>query len=98
MLDICKQFGKEFTNEQENMPRRGVAPHFSDLEVIALSLTTEALSIDSENLLFIKLTTDYKADFFIFLRRYLKTTKDTKRQGARGQIVCKNQHQILHTI
>jgi hypothetical protein len=63
MLDICKQFGKEFTNEFGNIPRRGVVPRFSDLEVIALSLTAEALSIDSENLLFIKLTTDYKEDF-----------------------------------
>ncbi|KAA6321782.1 hypothetical protein EZS27_028606 [termite gut metagenome] len=47
MLDICKQFGKEFTNERGNIPRRGVVPRFSDLEVIALNLTAEALSIDN---------------------------------------------------
>lgn len=52
MLDICKQKGKEFTNEQGNIPRCGVIPHFSDLEIIALSLTAKSLSIDSENLLF----------------------------------------------
>jgi hypothetical protein len=63
MLDICKQLGKECTNEEGNIPRCGVVPRFSDLEVIALSLTAEALSIDSENLLFIKLATDYKDDF-----------------------------------
>jgi hypothetical protein len=63
MLDICKHFGKEFVNERGNIPRCGVVPRFSDLEVIALSLTAEALSIDSENLLFIKLSTDYKDDF-----------------------------------
>ncbi|KAA6318100.1 hypothetical protein EZS27_031844 [termite gut metagenome] len=63
MLDICKHLRKEFTNERGNIPRRGVVPRFSDLEVIALSLTTEALSKDSENLLFIKLSTDYKDDF-----------------------------------
>ena len=43
--------------------RRGVVPKFSDLEVVALSLTAEALSIDSECLLFSKLNSDYKADF-----------------------------------
>lgn len=34
------------------MPRRGVVPKFSDLEVIALSATAEAFGIDSESLLF----------------------------------------------
>lgn len=63
MLDICKQIGKEFTNEQGNMPRCGVVPRFSDLEIIALSLTSESLSIDSENLLFSKLESDYRGDF-----------------------------------
>ncbi|KAA6341014.1 hypothetical protein EZS27_011144 [termite gut metagenome] len=63
MSDICKQFGKEFTNEQGNISRCGMFPRFSDLEVVALSLTAEALSIDSENLLFVKFSTDYKDDF-----------------------------------
>jgi hypothetical protein len=52
MLDICKQIGKGFTNGQGNIPRRGVVPRFSDLEVVVLSLTAESLSIDSENLYF----------------------------------------------
>ncbi|MEG0788700.1 MAG: IS982 family transposase, partial [Alistipes sp.] len=42
-------------NSQGNIPRCGVVPKFSDLEVIALSLTAETLSIDSENYLFAKL-------------------------------------------
>ena len=32
-----------------NIPRRGVVPKFSDLEVIALNLTAENMSIDSES-------------------------------------------------
>ena len=36
-LDICKQFSKNRVNEFGNIPRRGVVPKFSDLEVIALS-------------------------------------------------------------
>jgi len=63
MLDICNIFGKKFTNDKGNIPRRGVIPKFSDLEIVALNLTAEALSIDSENLLFNKLNSDYKADF-----------------------------------
>ena len=52
ILDVCKQFAVGLVNEQGNMPRRGVVPKFSDLEVIALSLTAETESIDSESRLF----------------------------------------------
>lgn len=41
ILDICKNFSKNLVDERGNMPRRGVVPLFSDLEVIALSLTAE---------------------------------------------------------
>jgi len=51
-LEICKQFSKDLVNESGNITRRGVVPKFSDLQVIALSLTAETLSIDSENNLF----------------------------------------------
>lgn len=46
-----------------NFPRRGSKPKFSDMEVIALSLTAECLSIDSENLLFSKIKAEHLADF-----------------------------------
>ena len=52
ILDVCKKFSKNLVDERGNMPRRGVVPRFSDLEVIALSLTAEKMSIDSESLLF----------------------------------------------
>ena len=55
ILDICKKFSKNLVNELGNVPRRGVVPKFSDLEVIALSLTAESLSMDSENCLFVRL-------------------------------------------
>jgi hypothetical protein len=63
MLDICNKFGKRFTNDKGNIPRRGVVPKFSDLEVVALNIMAEAMSIDSESLLFNKLEAEYKADF-----------------------------------
>ena len=52
ILDICKRFSNNIVTELGNVPRRCVVPKFSDLEVIALSLTAESLSIDSENYLF----------------------------------------------
>ena len=36
---------------QGNVPRPGVVPKFSDLEVVALSMASEAVGIDSESLL-----------------------------------------------
>ena len=41
------------------MPRRGVVPRFSDLEVIALSLTAEQFGVDCESYLF-ALLKEYK--------------------------------------
>ena len=58
ILEICKQFAGNRVNEKGNIPRRGVVPTFSDIEVVALSITAEAFSIDSENYLFNRLNTE----------------------------------------
>lgn len=55
ILDICKQIAENRVNNLGNTVRCGVVPKFSDLEVIALSITAEAHGIDSENLLFKRL-------------------------------------------
>ena len=52
ILDICKKFSKNMVDERGNIRRCGVVPRFSDLEVIALSLTAEKYGIDSESLFF----------------------------------------------
>lgn len=54
-LDIYKQIAGILVNERGNLPRRGIVLKFSDLEVVALSLTSEVLGIDSESFLFAKL-------------------------------------------
>ncbi len=41
ILEICKQFSENLVNESGNVPRRGPVPKFSDLEVVALSLTAQ---------------------------------------------------------
>ena len=59
ILEICKQFSVNLVNELGNVPRRGSIPKFSDLEVVALSLTVETESIDSKKWLF-----DYKLQVY----------------------------------
>lgn len=62
ILEVLKKNSTDLVNSLGNLPRRGVVPRFSDLEVIALSLTAESCSIDSENLLF-HLLKEYSNDF-----------------------------------
>lgn len=45
IIEICKKIGKDLVNKNGNIPRRGVVPKFSDLEVISLSMTSESLGI-----------------------------------------------------
>ena len=62
ILEICKDFAGNRVNEHGNVPRCGVVPKFSDLEVIALGITAEAFGFDSENLLFHGLHNECKED------------------------------------
>ena len=54
---------KPHIDKQGNFVKPGAVPKFSDTEIIALSLASESLSIDSENYLFGKLRTEYCDDF-----------------------------------
>ena len=42
LLNICKQIAGNLVNESGKVPRRGVVPKFSDLEVVALNMASEA--------------------------------------------------------
>lgn len=63
ILGVIKDIIGAEINEKGNFLRRGTRPRFSDIEVIALSLTAECLSIDSENYLFSKLNKEYLSAF-----------------------------------
>lgn len=52
ILKISKQFGGNLTDKKGNIPPPSVVPKFSDIEVIALSLSSETMGIDSESNLF----------------------------------------------
>ena len=63
IFEVVKAIIKGETDTGGNYRRRGTKPRFSDMEVIALSLTAECLSIDSEHYLFAKLNKEYRNDF-----------------------------------
>lgn len=90
ILDICKKFAGNLVNEHGNMPRRGVVPRFSDLEIIALSITSECLSIDSENYLFQRILPECEQDIpnLISRRQY----NDRRRYTA--QLAAKIREQV----
>lgn len=80
-------------NEKGNYHRRGTVPKMSDIAVMALSLTAECLSIDSENYLFSKLNTDYQQEFtnLISRRQYNERRKwlFEKIEQARNLLVAR---------
>ena len=78
-LNICKQVAGNFVNESGNVPRKGVVPEFSDLEIMALNMTSETVGIDSKPLLFAKLQ-EYRIEIFnlISRRRYNNGIKTKK--------------------
>jgi hypothetical protein len=61
--DICNDLLKDYLIENGNFYVYRNKPKMADIQIVALALTAEALSIDSENLLFVKLNKEYKADF-----------------------------------
>lgn len=81
ILDICKSFAPECVNSKGNVTRRGVVPKFSDLEVVALSLTAEASGIDSENFLFKRLNSECAGEIagLISRRQYNQRRKQTSK-------------------
>ena len=81
ILEICKQFSENLVNESGNVPRRGPIPKFSDLEVVALSLTAETESIDSEKWLFNYKLQEYKDNIPNFISRRPFNNRRKKTSG-----------------
>ena len=83
ILEICKKFAGNQVNEKGNVLRCGVVPTFSDLEVVALSITAEAFSIDSENYLFKRLNSECPGAIpnLITRRQYNQRRKKTMMLG-----------------
>ena len=89
IFEICKKFAGNQVNEKGNVPRRGVVPTFSDLEVIALSITAEAFGIDSENYLFNRLNKECPgANPNLITRRQYNQRRKLTSQHIRKAIAC----------
>lgn len=67
-LDISKQIAGNLVNKQGNVPQHSVVPRFSDLEIVALSMASESIGIDSESLLFAKLQ-EYRSEILHLISR-----------------------------
>lgn len=66
---ICKEIFKNDVNDYLNFQNYPVKPKMNDLKIISLSCCMEGLGIDSENLLWSKLQTDYKKQFRNLIHR-----------------------------
>ena len=77
---------KNLVNEFGNIPRRGPIPKFSDLEVVALALTAEAESIDSEKWLFEYKLQEYKDDIPNLISRRQFNDRRKKTSGLCEEI------------
>ena len=60
---ICKEFFENETDSSGNFQHYPRTPALSDVQIVALSCTMEALGIDSENLLWSKLKNEYATLF-----------------------------------
>lgn len=71
IFELTTKYSNEF-NEHGNVKPYRHLPKMSDCEIITLSLCQEALGIDSENLFWSKIKSDYRQDFpnLIHLTRY----------------------------
>ena len=83
ILEITKSVFTDEVNEYGNFSHYPRIPKLSDLEVIALTISAEAIGIDSENLLFIKLKTDYNE---MFLRLPHRTNFNRRRRKLLDRI------------
>lgn len=60
---IVNQILASKIDSQENIPKVGRKPKFSDANIIALALTSEVSEVDSELRFFINLSENYRSSF-----------------------------------
>lgn len=66
---IVKSSLQQELNEDDNLQFYSNKPKMNDCSIIALSICTEAIGIDSENYLWSKILKDYKLDFPLLIDR-----------------------------
>jgi Transposase DDE domain len=89
IFDICKSIFKDDVFDDGNFYKYPNKPKMSDIQLVALSLTAESLSIDSENHLFNKLKQEYHDDFFVLIDRRNYNRRRKKLAGFISQLGAK---------
>ncbi|ATL48909.1 IS982 family transposase [Chitinophaga caeni] len=87
---ICKELFEKEVNSRHNFQCYPVAPKMNDLQIVSLSCCMEALGIDSENLLWSKLKTDYADQFTNLIDR----SRFNRRRKRLAEKVERVQHHI----
>ena len=91
---ICKEFFEDEADSKGNLQFYPRAPKMTDLQVIALSCLMESLGIDSENLLWSKLKTDYR---HLFPNLICRTRFNRRRKRLRLNVM-KVQYKIAEKL
>src|SRR5258708_38179233 len=86
---ICKELFEKEVNSRKNFQFYPVLPKMNDLKIVSLACCMEALSIDSENLLWSKLKTDYVSLFADLIDR---SRFNRRRKRLVGFIMQVQQH------
>ena len=87
ILEVCKEYSKNLVDDKGNLRHRGVkSSKLTDIELIALNITAEVLSIDSENLLFHLLHNECKEDFPKMISRRSYNDRKKYLQGLMDKI------------
>ena len=92
IFQTIKSLNLNILDQNGNIPKPGRTPQFSDLEVISLALTTEYMSLDSENWLFNKIKSDYADDFPHLIER----TRFNRRRRQLFHVVEKIRQRLAH--
>ena len=103
---IIKESLSNFIDSSGNIKKVGAKPKFSDVDVITLSLVAEILSINSENLLFSKLRSEYQEDFPFLIdrsqfnrrRKHLRTVIDLVSQALVNKLLPSENTFILDSM
>lgn len=92
ILELLRYYARNDVNERGNYAVTYPAPKMSDIEIIALAVSAEILSINSERLLFSKLKTDYSTTFTNLIDR---TRYNRRRRGLKNEMLKLNRQMSL---
>jgi hypothetical protein len=91
---ICKEVFKNKVNDHNNFRTYPKKPKMNDLKIISLSCCMEGLGIDSENLLWSKLQSDYKNEFPDLIHR----TRFNRRRRRLQDRISEIQSYVSNTL